>query len=234
MEQYPDDDLLPISALQHLIFCPRQCALIYIEQVWAENLYTAEGRVLHDSVHDGVSESHKNIRTANGVRLVSHALGIFGQADVVEFHKAEGEYDRNGERIATRLPDITGLWKPYPVEYKRGRPKNHQADMVQLCAQAVCLEEMLKVYIPSGALFYGSTRRRQEVVFSMQLRELTEATAAKLHELIASGTTPSPRYDGRRCGRCSLLEICRPQDIERRSVARYIRRMIDVGDEKAA
>lgn len=231
---FTEDDLLPISALQHLIYCPRQCALIHIEQVWSENLFTAEGRGIHDKVHDGGTESRKNIRTATGVRLVSHKLGLTGQADMVEFHKAEAEKDDNGQIIAVKLPGARGLWKPFPVEYKRGKPKKHQADEVQLCAQAMCLEEMLKVNIPAGALFYGATRRRQEVTLTPELRALTESTTIKLHELMATGATPPPLYNTAKCGRCSLLEICRPQTGDRQSVTRYIKRMVSEDNEKTS
>lgn len=223
---YHDDNLLPISALQHLIYCPRQCALIHLEQVWSENLFTAEGRVLHDKVHDGGTESRGDKRSAAGVRLVSLHLGLTGQADVVEFHKSIEVTDENGKTIAVRLPGAKGLWKPLPVEYKRGKPKKHQADEVQLCAQAMCLEEMLKVNIPAGALFYGATRRRQEAAFTNQLREITEYAARNLHELILKGITPPPQYNKAKCDRCSLLDACRPQTGERQSVARYIKLMV--------
>ncbi|MBI4727251.1 CRISPR-associated protein Cas4 [candidate division TA06 bacterium] len=223
---HADDDLLPISALQHLTYCPRQCALIHVEQVWSENLFTAEGRVMHDKAHDGGTESRGDVRTATGVRLVSHKLGLTGQADMVEFHKAEEEKDNSGQKIAVKLPGAKGLWKPFPIEYKRGKSKTHQADEVQLCAQAMCLEEMLKVTIPVGALFYGATRRRQEVAFTLSLRELTETTTIKLHELMSKGITPPPNYDKGKCDRCSLLEICRPQALDKRSAEAYLKRML--------
>jgi len=229
---FAEDNLLPISALQHLIYCPRQCALIHIEQVWSENLFTAEGRGMHDRVHDGGTESRKDIRTATGVRLVSRNLGLTGQADVVEFHKTDNETDESGQTEAVKLPGVKGLWKIYPVEFKRGKPKKHQADEVQLCAQAICLEEMLKVNILAGALFYGATRRRQEMAFTKQLRELAETTARNLHELISKGITPPPEYNTGKCERCSLLEICRPQTSERQSVTRYIKRMVSEDNEK--
>ena len=231
---YTDDNLHPISALQHLLYCPRQCALIHVEQAWSENLFTAEGRVIHDKVHDGGTESRGDKRTAAGVRLVSLRLGLTGQADVVEFHKSPEATGENGQPIAVRLPGVKGLWKPFPVEYKRGKPKTHQADEVQLCAQAMCLEEMLKVVIPSGALFYGSTRRRLDVSVTPELRAQTEDAAKRLHALIVSGITPPPQYNAAKCERCSLLEICRPQTGERRSVARYIKRMISDPSEEAA
>ncbi|MHC1685969.1 MAG: CRISPR-associated protein Cas4 [Clostridiaceae bacterium] len=228
------DDLLPISALQHLLYCPRQCALIHLEQAWSENLFTAEGRVMHDKAHEGGTQSRGDVRTASGVRLVSHKLGLTGQADVVEYHRALGAQDEQGRTMAACSPGVKGLWRPFPVEYKRGKPKTHQADEVQLCAQAMCLEEMHKVVIPNGALFYGATRRRTEVHFTEALRNLTAETAERLHELISSGETPQPEYNTAKCDRCSLLDLCRPQIGERQGVARYIKRMVKEQDEKAA
>jgi CRISPR-associated exonuclease Cas4 len=186
---FPEDDLLPLSALQHLLYCPRQCALIHIERLWAENVLTVQGRQLHDKAHAGGGESRRQLRTARGLMVRSLKLGIWGQADVVEFHQAV----------------------LFPVEYKRGRPKKHDADCVQLCAQAMCLEEMLQTSIPAGALFYGRTRRRQEVLFDPPLRQLTLDAIARLHELIASGRTPPAVYDSVKCDRCSLKGLCLPE-----------------------
>lgn len=207
---HSEDDLLPISALQHLLFCERQCALIHIEQAWAENRLTAEGRVLHARVHEREDETRRDVRIARGLRLRSLALGLIGQADAVEFH---------------RQPD--GTWRPFPVEYKRGAAKPGDCDRVQLCAQALCLEEMLDQSIPAGALFYGATRRREEVVFSADLRALTARTAARLHDLIGAGITPPAVYD-KRCEACSLIELCRPRlDGRSGSVASYLARMLN-------
>lgn len=182
---------------------------------------------MHDKAHVGGTESRGDKRTAAGVRLVSLRLGLTGQADVVEFHKSTEATDENGQTVAVRLPGAKGLWKPFPVEYKRGKPKTHQADEVQISAQAMCLEEMLKVVIPVGALFYGSTRRRLDVSFTPELRTQTEDAAKRLHVLIESGTTPPPKYNAAKCDRCSLLEICRPQTGERQSVSRYIKHMMN-------
>ena len=186
------DDLIMLSALQHFVFCPRQCALIHIEQLWAENVLTAEGRIMHDKVDTANRESRGNIRIEYGVPMRSLRLGLIGKADVVEFHK-------DGDR-----------WIPFPVEYKRGKPKPGNCDKVQLCAQAICLEEMMNVRIPEGALFYGETRHRHDVEFDTALRKETEEAAVRLRELIASGTTPPPVYSAR-CKKCSLVEVCLPQ-----------------------
>ncbi len=190
---YDEDSLIQLSALQHFIYCPRQCALIHIEQVWTENLFTAEGRIMHDKVDTADRESRGNVRIEYGVPIRSLRLGLIGKADVVEFHKKDN-----------------GLWAPFPVEYKRGKPKMDDCDKVQLCAQATCLEEMLNVEIQQGALFYGRTRRRAEVVFDEELRLETEDAAMKVHELLDSGMTPRVEYS-KKCKSCSLQEQCMPK-----------------------
>jgi len=190
----PDADLIALSALQHYLYCPRQCALIHIEQSWAENIATAEGRVVHERVHAVESEMRRGIRTVTGMPLRSDRLGVTGIADVVELHRA-----------------ADGVWHPFPVEHKRGRPKAHRADEVQLCAQAMALEEMFAVEISAGALFYGQPRRRTAVTFDPTLRALTQTVAAATRTLIANGRTPRMEYDKKRCDGCSLIELCRPQ-----------------------
>jgi CRISPR-associated exonuclease Cas4 len=201
---YLEDDLLPLSALQHLVFCERQCALIHIEQVWADNALTVQGVHMHDKVHeDGDrTESRGDMRIARGLPLRSLRLGLSGVADVVEFYRVN--------EAGIRLPGVGGLWKPFPVEYKRGRPKKDRCDEVQVCAQTICLEEMLEVDIPEGALFYGTTRRRFDVTFDAALRAETEYAAQRLHDLIRSRQTP-PAVRESKCDRCSLLEICMPE-----------------------
>jgi len=190
--QYTEDDLIQLSSLQHFMFCERQCALIHIEQLWSENLFTAEGRIMHDKADSNKFESRGNVRIDYSVPLRSLRLGLVGKADVVEFHK-------HGD-----------MWIPFPVEYKRGKPKMDDCDKVQLCAQALCLEEMLGGNIPSGAIFYGKTRRRMDVVFGKALRTATEETARRVHELIESGITPKAEYS-KKCERCSLLHLCLPK-----------------------
>ncbi|MDP3919322.1 MAG: CRISPR-associated protein Cas4 [Candidatus Omnitrophota bacterium] len=205
---FVEDELIPISALQHLFFCERQCALIHIEQTWNENLFTAEGRIMHERTHEQGQESRGKVRIERGLSLRSLRLGLIGKADVVEFHREEGV-----------------RWQPFPVEYKRGKPKADDCDKVQLCAQAMCLEEMLTVSITEGALFYGKTRHRFNVVFDEKLRKKTEETAMRVHELIASGVTPKPVYE-KRCKSCSLMGQCLPQAMQkRRSVKSYLTRM---------
>src|SRR3989338_5414829 len=190
---YTEDDLIQLSALQHLVFCERRCALIHIEQLWSENLFTAEGSIMHDKVDTANKESRGNIRIEYGVPMRSLRLGLIGKADVIEFHRKND-----------------GTWLPFPVEYKRGKPKMDDCDKVQLCAQAICLEEMLNVEIPEGALFYGQTRRREDVGFDKALRMKTEEAAKKVHELIESGITPKAEYS-KKCEKCSLVELCLPK-----------------------
>jgi CRISPR-associated exonuclease Cas4 len=219
---FSESDLLPLSALQHLLFCERQCALIHIEGLWAENRLTAEGRHLHTKVHEGPGESRGDLRIARGVPLRSYRLGLSGIADAVEFHRPTKDEPVEG---TTRAVDPVCL-RPFPVEYKRGRPKRHRADEVQLCAQALCLEEMLHTHVPAGALFYGKTRRRTDVGFDRDLRELTVTAAARLHEMIRSGVTPRAVREPK-CKSCSLLDLCLPDAMARgRSAARYLERSL--------
>ena len=189
-ETVGEDELAPISALQHMLYCPRQCALIHNERQWAENLFTAEGRILHERADAGGRERRGDVTTERSVPLRSLRLGISGVADVVEIH--EGGH-------------------PYPVEYKRGRPKAHRADEVQLCAQAMCLEEMLGTPVPEGALFYGRNRRRSVVAFDAELRVLTEQIAGDTRRMLAAGDSPPPEYESHKCDACSLKEVCQPQ-----------------------
>ena len=203
----PDDELVMISALQHCMFCRRQCALIHIEGAWRENYLTATGRTLHEHVDRIAAETRRDVHVATSLRLISQRLGVMGVADMVEFHRVEQAQTEDGCVIAARLPKREGWWRPFPVEYKRGKPKGHRADEVQLCAQAICLEEMLGVVIPEGALFYGEPRRRTAVAFDAELRALTVSVARDAHALLRSGVTPPPvRTKG--CEACSLKEFC--------------------------
>ncbi|MEN2786509.1 CRISPR-associated protein Cas4 [Sphingomonas qilianensis] len=199
-----EDSLVPISALQHQLFCPRQCALIHVEQQWLEDGATAEGRILHERVDTGRPDRRRGVRTVRGMAIRSFALGVTGKADAVEFQGVQ----------------------PYPVEYKRGRPKPHRADEVQLCAQALCLEEMFGIAVPEGALFYGERRRRTEIALDAELRALTAAVAADVHAMFAAGRTPPPvPMPG--CARCSLEPLCRPKAIAARpSVERWLARQL--------
>ncbi|MGO8781511.1 MAG: CRISPR-associated protein Cas4 [Rhodomicrobium sp.] len=204
-----EDDFIPLSALQHYLFCPRQCALIHVEQAWAENRFTAEGRVLHEATAEPGREKRRGVRVITAMPVVSRRLGVSGIADLVEMHR--------GDRS----------WRPFPVEYKRGKPKTHSADEVQLCAQAMALEEMFSVTLDAGALFYGETRHRLDVALDEALRALTTQVARDTRAMLAIGATPAPVFQKRKCGSCSLAELCRPQALARpRSAAAWLSRQL--------
>lgn len=212
---YPEEDFLQLSGLQHFRFCRRQWALIHIEQQWAENFRTADGEIFHENAHNGeMTESRGDLLITRDMRIFSATLGISGTCDVLEFHRGEhGIPLRNRE----------GLWQPFPVEYKRGKPKTHNADELQLCAQALCLEEMLCCEIPKGALYYGEPRRRTDVVFTPELRQEVRSLLEEMHALYARGHTPKVKA-GKNCNACSLKELCLPKLMKSRSVTAYLRR----------
>ncbi|MCA9251021.1 MAG: CRISPR-associated protein Cas4 [Phycisphaerae bacterium] len=211
---YHEDDLLPISALQHLLFCERQCALIHIEGLWAENRLTVEGQHLHRRANSEERETRRTgegrrVRILRSMMLRSMKYGLTGVADLVEL--LEGP---DHERPS-----------PFPIEYKRGKPKRGDYDRVQLCAQALCLEEMLDTKVPAGAIFYARTRRREEVALSKGLRKKTIDAAQQLHAFIRSGATPIARKQPK-CRRCSLFDLCMPDGTFKRSASAYLKRSI--------
>lgn len=193
--------LVSLSALQHYAFCPRQCALIHNEQAWAENYLTAQGRVLHQRVDGGEPETRKGVRFERSVQLSAQHLGLTGIADMVECELKTG--------------------KLTPVEYKRGKPKPTAIDEIQLCAQALCLEEMTGQTIDKGSLWYGQTRHRVVVLFSDALRQETLHIIAQVRELLISGQTPLPVY-GKHCKACSLVELCQPKLFEKDRSVGYV------------
>ncbi|MFO7871664.1 MAG: CRISPR-associated protein Cas4 [Kiritimatiellia bacterium] len=207
---FPEDELLPISALQHFAFCPRQCALIHLEQAWSENRLTAEGRILHERVHERGHETRGELRMEFGVPLRSLRLGLAGVADVVEFRRENRKEP----------------WRAFPVEYKRGKPKGEACDEIQLCAQAMCLEEMMNCRVKSGAIFYGKTRRRHDVAFDDELRGKVEKTCAELRELLKSGKTPPADY-GKRCKSCSVFGLCAPKARKKGPVEEYLAQAVE-------
>lgn len=229
---YSEEDLLPISRLQHFLFCERRAALVQIEGVWGDNIFTAEGAIFHNKVDDDLSvESRKDVRITRGLLLRSLRLGLSGKADVVEFHRVSEENGSfsNEKCLPVGIPlyDTYGLWRPFPVDYKRGRLRHEEGFEIQLCAQALCLEEMLCVAVPVGAIFYEKPRRRLEVIFDPDIRKRTEQAAIRLHELFRSGQTPSARYE-KKCESCSLMDLCMPKVTGKaKSVARYLSRMIE-------
>ncbi len=225
---YSEDELLPISALQHLAFCERQAALIHIEGLWEENVLTVEGHNLHENAHDAGYEAKGDARVARGLRVRSLKLGLVGAADVVEFKHAGKDVEDN---TTVELPGLPGRWKPFIIEYKRGKPKVGRIDEVQLCAQAMCLEEMLDVSIPAAAFFYGQPRRRHPAELDSTLRAETEAMALRLHEMVESRRTPPPPKDAK-CRYCSLRDVCLPGiSRNKKSIERYLKEAIAGEDE---
>lgn len=213
---FDEDDLLPISALSHLIFCERRAALLHVEGEWADNAYTVEGVHLHEQVDEEGrrEETRGDLRITRGIHLRSLRLGLSGRADVVEFHRRKG-------------PGGEVQWAPFPVEYKRGGPKPDASDEVQLCAQALCLEEMLGRTITAGALFYHETRHRLEVPLTRELRAQTEGAAGRLREIVLGGGTPRA-LPGPRCRGCSIREACLPHVTDgSRSVGDYLERLLE-------
>ena len=215
---YREEEYLQLSGLQHFAFCRRQWALIHIEQQWKENLRTVEGDLFHHRAHDEQARERRgDILILRGLSVASPTLGISGKCDVVEFRLDPGGVQLHGEE---------GLWAPFPVEYKRGAPKAHQADELQLCAQAMCLEEMLCCAVPEGALFYGETRRRTQVLFSEELRGTVRAMLTEMHQLYRRGHTPKVR-PGKGCSACSLRELCLPVLMRRRNAGSYLRQAME-------
>jgi CRISPR-associated exonuclease Cas4 len=210
---YQEDDYLMLSGLQHFAYCRRQWALIHVEQQWAENERTIDGQLFHKRAHDsGTMEKRGDIIITRGLHVKSAILGISGICDVVEFYKSE-------EGIT--LFSFEDKWLPYPVEYKKGEPKANNADELQLCAQAMCLEEMLLCHIPAGSLYYGANRRRTYVEFSDELREQVTSMVREMHDLWERGYTPKVKLQ-KGCNACSLKEICIPKLEKTKKVSSYI------------
>ena len=214
---YDESDFLMLSGIQHFSFCRRQWALIHIEDQWAENLRTTEGEILHERAHDAsIREKRGNVVSVRGVSVRSTTLGISGQCDVLEYH-------RNAKGVP--IQGLEGLWLPYPVEYKRGEPKLTDADRLQLCAQAMCLEEMLCCDVPEGALYYGETRRRDKVAFTDELRQSVRDSFAEMHRLFQRGHTPKVKPT-KSCNACSLKPLCLPKLMKNRSASLYLKNAV--------
>jgi CRISPR-associated exonuclease Cas4 len=217
--EYTSDELLPLSGIQHFLFCRRQWALIHIEQQWQENVLTAEGRLMHQRADDPFfTETRKGVITARSVPVASYRLGLSGVCDVVEFTESpEG----------VKLLGHDGLYLPAPVEYKRGKEKRDPCDEAQLCAQAICLEEMLSVTIPLGHLYYGETRHRVPVELTDELRGLVRDMSEEMHAYFARGYTPRVKTS-KACRSCSLADVCLPVLQENVIAAsKYIRDQIE-------
>ncbi|MGI5854523.1 MAG: CRISPR-associated protein Cas4 [Bacillota bacterium] len=223
---YDEECLLPLSALAQYYYCPRRAALITIEQQWEENVYTAEGAVMHQRVHSEENESRVDLRIYRGVRVRSLTLGLIGTLDYLEL-KLLREDNSNG----IKLEGVSGLWQPIPVEYKHGITREEIEYEVQLCAQAICLEEMLNIAIGEGYLYYGASRKRHLVQFDQCLRLLVQEGAAQLHEMAATMTTPPAQY-GPKCSKCSMIDICQPHLTESKAKS-YLNQILHelIGDK---
>lgn len=217
MKEYREEDFLMLSGIQHYAFCPRQWALIHIEQQWQENYFTVDGNIMHENAHDGdKKEKRKNVLITRGMPVFSRTLGASGACDVVEFHT-----DKEG----ITLKSHEGRYLPVPVEYKRGKPKEHDADVLQLCAQAICLEEMLVCRIEKGYLFYGETKRRLEILFDEEIRGRVREAFEKMHDYYDRRHTPKATVI-KSCKSCSLAEICIPKLRKASSADSYIEKML--------
>ena len=211
---YSEADFLQLSGLQHFAFCRRQWALIHIENQWEENFRTIDGAILHQNAHDTqFFESRGDRFVTRGVSVYSAELGVSGQCDVLEYHRGNTGIPLAGKE---------GLWQPYPVEYKRGRPREDTGDALQLCGQAMCLETMLCCDVPEGALYYGEIRRRERVVFTPELRSQVKDLLAQMHDLYQRGYTPKVKPT-KSCNACSMKELCLPQLMKNRSVSAYLK-----------
>lgn len=218
---YSEEDYLMLSGIQHFAFCRRQWAIIHIEQQWAENYRTTAGELMHKKAHnEGSFEKRGNLLVVRGVRISSHELGVSGQCDVVEFHQDETGVEVFG---------YDGKWNLVPIEYKRGAPKGNNADELQLCAQAICLEEMFQTSIADGYLYYGENRRRSYVEFTDNLREEVRRMAKEMHELFRRGYTPNVKYS-KQCKACSLENLCVPKLQKAIKVREYIEQSIKMDD----
>ncbi len=218
---YDDDDMLMLSGIQHYMFCPRQWALIHIEQQWADNRLTAEGELLHKNVDDpSYRQKNRDTITLRAVHVASHTLGLYGICDAIELLPADTKDD------AITHPRYAGYWKPYPIEYKRGHRKPDECDEVQLAAQVICLEEMYGIHIAEAALFYNETRHRVAVTIDDQLRQLTNDLSAAMHNTFEKGITPLA-VERPGCKKCSLLDICIPELTQKNNVSQYLKKSFD-------
>ncbi len=217
---YTEDDLIMISALQHYVYCPRQCALIHVEDAWHENVFTVRGNILHEKVDTDTYETRGTKKTVRGLRIHSFHFGIVGRCDVVEFF-AKGESLPAGRHGASGGRDIKNGEEIMPVEFKSGEPKENISDKVQLCAQALCLEEMLNTTITHGAFFYEKIRRRDIVEIDKTLRAQTEGIIASVREIVSKKIVPTADYAAK-CRNCSLYSICQPKAMNNRKLKEYM------------
>lgn len=216
--EYNEDEYLMISGIQHFTFCRRQWALIHIEQQWADNIHTVVGELMHKKAHDpDLTEKRKDVLITRALPVSSKVLGISGECDVVEFHRQDEGVKLHGHR---------GFYGIYPIEYKKGSPKQSEEDVLQLTAQVLCLEEMFSAEIPEGALFYGETRRRETIVITEELRQRVKSMVEEMHQYYNRKYTPKVKY-GKYCNACSLKEICMPKLGKAVSVKKYMEQALE-------
>lgn len=216
--EYREDDYLMISGIQHFQFCRRQWALIHIEQQWAENVHTVVGELMHKKVHDPyLSERRKDVIVVRALPVSSREMGVSGECDVMEFHKEEEGVTLHGHR---------GLYHIYPIEYKKGKPKSSEEDILQLTAQVMCLEEMFSASIEEGAIFYGEIRKRERITITDELRETVRDTFQEMHQYFERQYTPKVKWS-KKCNGCSLKEICLPKLGKTVSVKEYVRQALE-------
>lgn len=227
---FTEDDLLPLSGLQHVVYCERRFALVHVEQVWADNAYTVEGSHAHARAHHAdEEESRGDVRIVRSLAVRSFRLGVSGKTDVVEFHRLPED---DCGTCGASIEGLPGRWRVFPVEYKRGVARHERCYEVQLCGQAMCLEEVLHVGIDAGCLFYGASHKRVDVPFTEAVRGGTVQAAQRMHELYAAQVTP-PATKEPKCEGCSLLPVCMPSVARGRSSAvRYLVRALQEADPR--
>jgi CRISPR-associated exonuclease Cas4 len=237
---YTEDQFIQLSALQHYVFCPRQCALIHVDDVWNDNVFTVRGNILHEKVDTDTYETRGTLKTVRALKIHSFRLGLAGKCDVVEFRKPlanspglqAGEHKAiiTGMGVQPHIPanvvSVQEAMEVVPVEFKAGQPKQNISDEVQLCAQALCLEEMLDVPVRRGAFFYGKIRRRVQVEISDTLRQQTEEIVAAVHDIVDRKVIPQGKYE-KKCGSCSLEDICQPKAMNERKLKAYIKTLYE-------
>jgi CRISPR-associated exonuclease Cas4 len=218
---FTEDDFIQISALQHYVYCPRQCGLIHVDNAWNENMFTVRGEILHEKVDTNTYETRGTKKAIRGLRIHSNRLGIVGRCDVVEFYEQDPikRFPSSGDK--TELKETFNI---IPVEYKSGEPKNDLSDKVQLCAQVLCLEEMLNAKIKSGAFFYGKIRRRNQIEIDEELRKQTEEIITSVHEIISRKIVPAAKYS-EKCRNCSLEDVCMPKAMNEKKLRQYIKEL---------
>lgn len=216
--EYAEDDYLMISGIQHFKFCRRQWALIHVEQQWAENEHTVIGELMHKKAHDPyLTEKRKDLLVVRALPVSSRTMGVSGECDIVEFRKCEDGVKLHGHR---------GFYSIYPIEYKKGKPKHSEEDILQLTAQAMCLEEMFSTTVTEGAIFYGETRRREVVAITEELKNEVCQTFEEMHQYYDRRYTPKVKYS-KACASCSLKEICLPKLEKAGSVKEYLKRALE-------